>query len=119
MSEERAKRFVDKSFETGTDVEDAKDALSNSLAKAQKSYEDLIANAKKEDERRKLEIQKQGEQLRNDLYTKKTILNDFEVPETLRKKLMKFLQSLYMRIRNLEWFLQSFRSLKRNIRWNS
>lgn len=86
MSEERAKRFVDKSFETGTDVEDAKDALSNSLTKAQKSYDDLIANAKKEDERRKLEIQKQGEQLRNDLYTKKTILNDFEVPETLRKK---------------------------------
>lgn len=86
MSEERAKRFVDKSFETGTDIEDAKEALTNSLAKAEQSYKGLIENAKKEDERRKLEIQKQGEQLRNDLYTKKTILNDFEVPETLRKK---------------------------------
>lgn len=86
MSEDRAKRFVDKSFETGTDVEDAKDALSNSLAKAQKSYEDLIANAKKEEEKKKLALQKQGEELRNDLYTKKTILGDFEVSETIRKK---------------------------------
>lgn len=86
FTEERAKRFVDKSFETGTDIEDAKDALTNSLNKAEQSYKGLIENAKKEDERKKLEIQKQGETLRNDLYTKKTILDDFEVSETIRKK---------------------------------
>lgn len=86
FTEERAKRFVDKSFETGTDIEDAKDALTNSLNKAEQSYKGLIENVKKEDEKKKLEIQKQGEILRNDLYTKKTILDDFEVNETIRKK---------------------------------
>lgn len=86
MSEERAKRFVDKSFETGTDVDDAKEALTHSLAKAEQSYKELLDNAKKEDERKRLEIQKQGEALKNDLYTKKTILDDFEVSETVRKR---------------------------------
>ena len=86
MNEEKAKRFVDRSFESGSDLDDAKEALASSLAKAERDYNALIANAKKEEEARREEIRKQGEQLRDDLYKQPKIFGDFEVNESVRKK---------------------------------
>lgn len=86
MSEDKAKRFVDKSFETGSDLDDAKDALTSSITKAEKDYNNLIAEAKKASEAEKEEIKRQGEQLREDLYKKSKIFEGFEVNESARKK---------------------------------
>lgn len=86
MTEERAKRFVDKSFETGSDLDDAKDALTSSITKAEREYNNLIAEAKKASEAEKEEIRKQGEKLRDDLYKNAKVFEGFEVNESARKK---------------------------------
>lgn len=75
--EKRALREVNKSFSTGSDIEDAKEALNSTKNYFTEQYEDLIAEAKEQEEAEKAEIKKRAEQL------KKSILEDKEVFEGL------------------------------------
>lgn len=75
--EKRALREVNKSFNTGSDIEDAKEALNSTKNYFTEQYEDLIAEAKEQEEAEKAEIKKRAEQL------KKSILEDKEVFEGL------------------------------------
>lgn len=86
-SKERAQREVNKSFNAGTDIEDAKEALKSNKEYFQDSYEDLIKEAKQEEEK---EIQKKKEQaatLKKSILEDKNVFGELEVDKTTRQKI--------------------------------
>ena len=85
-SKERAQREVNKSFNAGTDIEDAKEALKSNKEYFQDSYDNLIKEAKKEEEK---ELQKKKEQaasLKKSILEDKNVFGELEVDKTTRQK---------------------------------
>ena len=68
FSRERAEKMVNKAFEQGTDVEDAKEALEGNKTYFKKSYQDVLASAKAEKEKEEQENKDKAARI------KKTIL---------------------------------------------
>ena len=71
-TKERAEREVTKSFNSGSDIEDAKEALASNKEYFEESYNNLISKAKEEEERLKQEDKEQATKL------KKSLLEDKE-----------------------------------------
>lgn len=67
FSKERAERETKKSFTAGTDLEDAKESLIGNKEFFSKSYQDLIEEAKRNDESVLNNQKKQKEELRKSL----------------------------------------------------
>ena len=72
-SKERAQREVQKSFNSGTDIEDAKEALASNKEFFQNEYNNLIKEAQEEEKRSEQERKEQADKL------KKSILEDAKV----------------------------------------
>lgn len=66
-SKERAIKFVEKSINSGSDIEDAKDALEDNKNFFKKQYQAVIDNAKKAEKERQKEMEKQAEKLKNSI----------------------------------------------------
>ena len=85
-SKERAEREVNKSFNSGSDIEDAKEALASNKEYFEKSYDDLIKEAKAEEEREKQERKSQAEKLKKSLLEDKTVYGEIELDKTTRQR---------------------------------
>lgn len=85
-SAERAQREVTKSFNAGTDIEDAKEALESNKDFFSESYNNLIESAKKEAENERKELQKQSETLKKSILEDDKIFGDLQVDKNTRKK---------------------------------
>ncbi|MGN0144703.1 MAG: hypothetical protein ACI398_06950 [Clostridium sp.] len=86
-SQERATREVKKSFDSGSDVEDAKDALKSNIEHFQKKYDDIINEAKAEEQRELQERKTQAEALRKSILEDKQVFGDYQVDKATRKKI--------------------------------
>lgn len=64
FSKERAQRETQKSFNSGSDVEDAKEALASNKEYFQQEYEDLVAEARAEEEAEKARTKKEAEEIK-------------------------------------------------------
>lgn len=64
FSQERAKREMEKSFNAGTDIEDAKEALESNKQYFNDSYNDIIQEAKTKSDNEKRAIQEQATKLK-------------------------------------------------------
>lgn len=86
-SKERATREVNKSFNANTDIEDAKEALKSNKEFFKEEYDDLIAEAEREQEERNKKLQKEAEKLKTSILEDSKLFGDFEVDKTTRKKI--------------------------------
>lgn len=86
-SKERAQREIQKSFNSGTDIEDAKEALSSNKEFFKKEYDNLIEEAKKEEEAFIKERNSQIESLKKSILEDKELLGDLQIDKSSRKKI--------------------------------
>lgn len=85
-SKERAQREVQKSFNAGTDIEDAKEALTSNKQYFQEEYDDLIEDAKEEQRKVNQRIKEQSEQLKKSILEDKNVFGDIAVDKATRQK---------------------------------
>ena len=86
-SQERATREVKKSFDSGSDIEDAKDALKSNIEHFQNKYDNIINEAKAEEQREIQERKAQAEALRKSILEDKQVFGDYQVDKATRKKI--------------------------------
>ena len=86
FSKERAQRETQKSINSGSDVEDAKEALASNRDYFRKEYESLIAEAKAEEEADKARIKKEAEELRKSILEEKEIFKGLELDKTTKER---------------------------------
>lgn len=86
FSKERAQRETQKSINSGSDVEDAKEALASNRDYFRKEYESLIAEAKAEEEADKARIKKEAEELKKSILEEKEIFKGLELDKTTKER---------------------------------
>ena len=86
-SKERAEREVKKSFDSGLDIEDAKEALASNLDYFKESYKNLINEAKEAETLRTNNLKKQAETLKKSIIEDKVIFGELEVDKSTRQKI--------------------------------
>ena len=84
-SDERAKRAVKRSFDNGTDLDDAKDALAGNKEFFSNEYNKLIANAKAEQKRIVEEREAQMEEVKKAIMDDKPIIGEYVIPKEMRQ----------------------------------
>jgi predicted RNase H-like HicB family nuclease len=85
-SEERAKREVKKSFDSGSDIEDAKEALKSNLEFYKKDYNSIIEKNKQEEAKKQEILKQRASSLKRSILEDKTFLGDLEVDKNTRQK---------------------------------
>lgn len=85
-SKERALREVKKSFNSGTDIEDAKEALISNKEFFQNEYDSLIQEAQEEEKREIQRRKEQAEQLKKSILEDDKVFGEIQVDKATRKK---------------------------------
>ena len=86
-SQERATREVKKSFDAGTDIEDAKEALKSNLEFFQGQYDNLIEEAKAEEEKEIKHRKEQAEKLKKSILEDKEVFGELSIDKKTRQKI--------------------------------
>lgn len=86
-SRERATREVQKSFNAGTDIEDAKEALKSNTEYFKGKYDDLIEDAKLEAQKEEENRKEQANKLKESILNEKNILGDLSIDKPTRRKI--------------------------------
>ena len=87
FSDERAKRETEKSFSAGTDVDDAKEALQSNKDYINSEYDNLVKEAKKEQEEFQKKQKKEAENLKKSIFEDKQLFGEIEVDSKTRQKI--------------------------------
>lgn len=87
FNDEKAKKEVEKSFNAGTDIDDAKDALSDNLEFFQNQYNDLIEQSRKDNENRMAQKKQELDTLKKSVMSDSDEWKDFNVNDTLKQKI--------------------------------
>ena len=85
-SEARAKREVEKSFNAGTDIEDAKEALESNREYFSNQYQDLIKEAQEEAKEEQRKIKEEAAQLKKSMLEDKEVFTGIILDKTTRQK---------------------------------
>lgn len=86
-SKERATREVQKSFNAGTDIDDAKEALKSNIDFFRDKYDELVNDAKSEAEEEERERKEQAEKLKSSILNDKDVFGDLSVDKSTRQKI--------------------------------
>lgn len=86
-SKERATKEVQKSLNGGTDLDDAKEALSSNKEYFQERYDDLIKEAQEQEEADKKERRQKAEALKTSILTDGKVFGEVEVDKKTRQKI--------------------------------
>ena len=86
-SKERATREVQKSFNAGTDIDDAKEALKSNIDFFRDKYNELINDAKSEAEQEEKERKEQAEKLKSSILNDKDVFGDLSVDKSTRQRI--------------------------------
>ena len=86
FSKERAAREVKKSFDSGSDIEDAKDALESNKSYFKKQYDDLIKEGQEEAENEKKRVKKEAQDLKKQMLEDKEIFEGITMDKATRQK---------------------------------
>ena len=86
-SKERATREVQKSFNAGTDIDDAKEALKSNIDFFRDKYDELVNDAKSEAEQEERERKEQAEKLKSSILNDKDVFVDLSVDKSTRQKI--------------------------------
>lgn len=85
-SEARANREVEKSFNAGTDIEDAKEALESNREYFSNQYQDLIKEAQEEAKEEQRKIKEEAAQLKKSMLEDKEVFTGITLDKTTRQK---------------------------------
>lgn len=85
-SKERAEREVKKSFDAGTDIEDAKESLKSNKEFFKNAYDSMINEAKKAEEDEVNERKKDAETLKKSILEEEKVFGDLQVDKATRNK---------------------------------
>lgn len=85
-SKERATREVQKSFNAGTDIDDAKEALKSNVEYFSEKYNDLVDEAKEEAEQAKKDRDVQINKLKNSILEDKQMLGELKLDKSTRQR---------------------------------
>lgn len=85
-SKERAQREVTKSFNAGTDIDDAKEALSSNKEYFQSEYDVLVKEAQEDEKRETQERKEQAEKLKKSILEDSKLFGDITVDKSTRQK---------------------------------
>lgn len=86
-SKERAAREVQKSFNAGTDIDDAKEALKSNIDFFRDKYDELVNEAKSEAEQEEKERKEQAEKLKSSILNDKDVFGDLSIDKSTRQKI--------------------------------
>lgn len=86
-SKERAAREVQKSFNAGTDIDDAKEALKSNIDFFKDKYDELVNEAKSEAEQEERERKEQDEKLKSSILNDKDVFGDLSIDKSTRQKI--------------------------------
>lgn len=86
-SKERANREVTKSFNAGSDIDDAKEALQSNKDFFKESYDNLIKEAKEAETKRINDQKKEAETLKKSILEDDKVFGELVVDKTQRKKI--------------------------------
>ena len=86
-SKERATREVQKSFNAGTDIDDAKEALKSNIDFFRDKYNELVNDAKSEAEQEERERKDQAEKLKSSILNDKDVFGDLSVDKSTRQRI--------------------------------
>ena len=86
-SKERAAREVQKSFNAGTDIDDAKEALQSNIDFFRDKYDELVNDAKSEAEQEEKERKEQAEKLKTSILNDKEVFGDLSVDKSTRQRI--------------------------------
>ena len=87
FTKDKALKYVKKSFDTGSDIEDAKEALESNKEFFQEQYDKLINDAKAQEEAAIKERQVQSEKLKKSILEDKNVFGDLSIDKPTRKKI--------------------------------
>ena len=85
-SKERAQREVQKSFNSGTDIEDAKEALASNKEFFQNEYNNLIKEAQEEEKRSEQERKEQADKLRKSILEDAKVFGEIQLDKGTRQR---------------------------------
>lgn len=85
-SEERATREVQKSLNSGSDIEDAKEALKSNKEFFKEQYDTVVEEAKKEEEKEKTKLKEQADNLKKSILEDKNLFGEVEVDKPTRQR---------------------------------
>lgn len=86
-SKERAAREVQKSFNAGTDIDDAKEALKSNIDFFKDKYDELVNEAKSEAEQEERERKEQAEKLKSSILNDKDVFGDLSIDKSTKQKI--------------------------------
>ena len=86
-SKERAAREVQKSFNAGTDIDDAKEALKSNIDYFKDKYDELVNDARSEAEEEERKRKEQAEKLKSSILNDKDVFGDLSVDKSTRQKI--------------------------------
>lgn len=87
FSKERAEREVKRAFDNGTDIEDAKEALSSNRQFFKDKYDKLVKEAQQETVREKEAKKKENEALKAKILNEEKVYGDIELDAKTRQKI--------------------------------
>ena len=85
-NKDRALKMVERSFNAGTDIDDAKEALKSNRDFFQDEYDSLIEEAKKTQEKEEIDRKEQADKLKKSILEDKKFFGEIEVDKTTRQK---------------------------------
>lgn len=88
-SKERANREVQKSFNAGSDIDDAKEALQSNKDFFKDSYDKLIKEAKDAENKRQADQKKEAETLKKSILEDDKVFGELVVDKTQRRKIFE------------------------------
>lgn len=86
-TKERAEREVNKSFNAGSDVEDAKEALASNKEFFESEYNKIIKEAQEETQREEKERKEQAAKLKKSILEDKEVFGDIQLDKSTRQKI--------------------------------
>ena len=86
-NKDRALKMVERSFNAGTDIDDAKEALKSNREFFQDEYDALIEESKKAQEKEENNRKEQAEKLKKSILEDKKFFGEIEVDKTTRQKI--------------------------------
>lgn len=87
-SQERAKREVEKSFNAGTDLDDAKEALQGNKDFFTEQYNDLIKEAQEEEKAEQKRIKEEADSLKKSILEDKEVFGELKIDKATRQKIL-------------------------------
>lgn len=87
FSQEKARQMMERSFEAGKDIEDAKEALKNNKDHFRSEYDSIVNESKKKKEEEERNVQVQIDKLKESIMSDSKVFGDLELDNRTRQKI--------------------------------